>query len=72
MNKKEIITSKTKYYYTFINFILKKFLYGLKIRKNEIYLFIDRIKILHSLILLKNNSILLIKSLVDIVVIDNL
>lgn len=68
----DFITKKTKYYLTFILNVLVEYIYGLRVHKNTIYIYLEAPKILYLLTYLKNNSILRFERLADILVVDNL
>ncbi len=67
-----IITKKTKYFLIFFLIVVNKFIYGVKINQNQLYLYLSSKKLLHNLTFLKHNSISSFNSLVDIIVVDNI
>jgi NADH:ubiquinone oxidoreductase subunit C len=67
-----VITKKSKYYLIYIYYILFSFIYGIKINKNQLIIYLFSYKLINCLIFLKYNSITNLNSLVDIVVVDNL
>lgn len=67
-----IITKKTKYFLIYFLIVISKFIYGIKINQNQLYLYIIPTKLLYNLTFLKYNSVSSLNSLVDIVVVDNI
>jgi len=67
-----IITKKTKYFLIYFLIVISKFIYGIKVNQNQLYLYITPTKLLHNLTFLKYNSVSSFNSLVDIVVVDNI
>jgi hypothetical protein len=72
INNNIIITNKTKYFIILITNLLKKYIIGLKINPNQIYIYIKSINLAYILTFLKFNMILNFNNLVDIVVSDNI
>lgn len=68
----DFITKKTKYFLIFLLNVLVEYIYGLRVHKNTIYIYLEAPKILYLLTYLKNNSILRFEKLADILIVDNL
>jgi hypothetical protein len=68
----KIITEKSNYFLIYLYNILFKLIYGIKINKKQLVIYVFPYKIINCLVFLKYNSITNLSSLVDIVVVDNI
>jgi hypothetical protein len=70
-SEKSLITNKTKYFIIFVLNVLRKYVTGLKINHNQLHIYFDSINLIYMLTFVKYNSIINLKNLVDIAVVDN-
>jgi NADH:ubiquinone oxidoreductase subunit C len=72
IKKNDIIINKTKFFSIFLINILKKYINGLKINKNQINILTDVTKMLYIITFLKNNTISYFDKLIDIIIVDHI
>jgi NADH:ubiquinone oxidoreductase subunit C len=72
IQKNDIIINKTKFFSIFLINILKKYINGLKINKNQINILTNVTQMLYIITFLKNNSISYFDKLIDIIIVDHI
>jgi len=69
---KNLITNKTRYFIVYMLNVLRKYINGFKVNHNQLYIYLDSIDLINVLTFSKYNSIINLRNLVDIVVVDNI